>query len=128
MGQLQHRPEMGLVHPNRSTCSLFLLSTCSAPKLHASEWPNEKSTKSKNIIDGVSDSNANCQNIIRMLILTLIMLHTRPSLSWPSRRSTTWPVTLPCALALPETVPSRVFSKISRAGFLCYETQHFTSP
>ena len=54
----------------------------------------------------------------------------RPSLSWPSHRSTTWPVTLACALALPETVSDRVFGRImiSRAGFLCYETQHFTSP
>ena len=34
-GQLQRRPEVGLVHPNRSTCSLFLLSTRSAPELHA---------------------------------------------------------------------------------------------
>ena len=32
-----------------------------------------------------------------------------PSLSWPSHRSTTWPVTLACAFALSETVSGRVF-------------------
>ena len=96
------------------------------PRFRIAE-PN--SIESKNIIDGVSKSNANCQNIIQILLLTLITLHTQPSLSWPSHRcSTTWPVTLACALALPETVSGRVFGKISRAGFLCYETQPFTSP
>ena len=74
--QLQRRPEVGLVHPNRNTCSLFLLSTRSAPELHA----------------------------------------PRLSLSWPSHRSTTWPVTLACAHSLHETVSGRVFGRISRAG------------
>ena len=75
---------MGLVHPNHSACSLFLLSTHSAPELHVPQ----------------------------------------PA----SHRSTPWPVKLACALALPETVSSRVFGRISRAGFLCYKTKHFTSP
>ena len=71
-----------------AACSLFLLSTRSAPELHT----------------------------------------PRPSLSWPSHRSTTWPITLACPLSLSKTVSSHVFGRISQAGFLCYETQHFTSP
>ena len=61
------------------------------------------------------------------------MISIRPSrlsLSWPSYRLynlARYTRTCSCS-CLPETVSGRAFGRISRAVFLGYETQHFTSP
>ena len=101
-GQLQCRPEMGLVHLNRSMCSLFLHSCC----VYSHLWWSK---------------------LFKILYTTCIkyfeqewspyaqLAHHSPG---PRIVSTAWPITLACALALPETVSGRVFSRISRIGYL----------
>ena len=121
-GQLQRRPEMGLVHPNRSTCSLFSHSRRVYSHLGSHLWRAK-------------------------LFKILYAWYHVYKIFWTGmiandRHTPSSPITL-LALAsslrlgslhshvlllFPRLFPAVFFGRISRAGFLCYETQHFTSP
>ena len=75
-GQLQRRPEMGLVHPNRNTCSLFSHSRCVYSHLGSHLWRS----KLFKILYA-------WYHVYKVFWTGMIAIRpARPSLSWPSHR------------------------------------------